>query len=295
MIPSLRDFDNITAAGILARTALSLNDESNPAAANRLPNEAAIRKAIINDARNLLGIGPYDMSVTALDRLTDVLDDESNSLIEQPNDDEVLEQLADKGSLPSDLFKVNIILNIKDFFGKKYAAEKKLIEETVKSSDKEQHYGPPTTPVDPYLISLFSRKFQNKYPRNSFTMLVIGQRKGIELTVHQAWRIYQDSVSLEGADDLVDMLRRFANKFGAVIDFYGNKGSFFLTADIPNNAPLEYKIVVPTKSKTKGGKHHQITCSHFIQTKPYGTTNQAALVVAIDLDKYRAVLKDHGW
>jgi hypothetical protein len=294
MISSLAEFDNITAVGILARAALSLEDKDNPAAANKFPNELLIREVIINDVRRTLGISPDDISNTALDKLGDVLDYESNALIGEVNNDETLQRLADKGELPSDLFEINIISPIKDFFGKKYDAEKKLIEDTIRLSDNEQHYGQPSNQNDPCLISLFAKYFSNKYQNNSFTMLVAGQRNGSELFVHQAWRIYEGSILIEGITDLVDMLHRFADKFGAEIEFDGKKGHFFLTADLPNNSLSGFKINFDSK-KHRSKKPNKITVTYFNQNNQYGTSKQASLIVAIDLDRYRKLLKSHGW
>jgi hypothetical protein len=291
MISSLREFDNITAAGILARAALSLEDECNPAAANKFPNESFIRENIIKDVRINLGISPDDMSITALDKLGDALDSECNALLEEPNTDETLQRLADKGELPSDLYNININQNIIKFFGKKYDLEKDFIEKTVWFPDKEQHYGQPQKDDDPFLISLFSKYFPNKYKNNSFTMLVTGQRNGLSLTITQALRFYTDSISLEGVTDLIDMLRRFADKFGAEIEFYGKKGHFFLTTDIPHGLPLKFNIT-NNNNKVKISK---IAITYYIQKKPFDIPQQAALVVAIDLIKYKELLKSHGW
>jgi hypothetical protein len=294
MISSLRDYDNITALGILARAALSLEDKYNPAAIDKLSDELQIRESLIKEIRKKLGISPRDSSSTALDRLADALDFESNSLIEETNDSATFERLADKGELPSDLFEINIIGNIKDFLGKKYDVERKFIEDTIRLPDSEQHYGPPVDQNDPFLISLFSKRFPNKNPKNSFTMLVAGERSnGVELSVHQAWRIYKDKSYFEGVVDLVDMLRRFADEFGAEIEVGGKEGHFFLTADIPNNNSLQYKIKLDNKWHGSK-KRNEITVTHFIQNGQCGT-KRAALIVAIDLMKYRKMLKLHGW
>jgi len=286
---SLTKFDNVTALGILARTALFLEDEYNPAASNKLPNELQLRENILKDIRKKLGISPDDSSITALNILGDALDSECNSLIEEVDNAAILQRLADRGELPSDIFEINIGSNIEDFFGKKYDAEKNLIRDTIRLPDSEQHYGQQSGTNDPFLISLFARYFPNKYPNNSFTMLVAGQRDGIVLTVNQAWRIYKDSINLEDVTDLVDMLRRFADKFGAEIDFNGQKGNFFLAVDSPNIPTLNFKID-NTKSKSK----KQIAINYYIKNVD-AKSKQASLVLAINLNEYRKVLKLHGW
>lgn len=291
MISCLRDFDNITAAGILARAALSLCDQWNPAAtASKLTNEIEIRNKVISNIRGTLGIKQSDTSPMALERIADALDIESDALIGEPNINDALERLSNKGELPSDLFEVDIIPNIKDVYEKRFDAEREIIEKTIKLPDNEQHYGPPSNSEGPYLISLFSKFFPNKYPRNSYTMLVAGERSGLKLTVHQAWRIYPDLVCLNEEGDLVDMLHRFADKFGAEIDFNGKKGHFFLNFDIPENERWQ-KITLPAAA---GNKQKNIMFSYFMQKNLSGSSKKAALLVAIDLVKYRKILKSRG-
>jgi hypothetical protein len=301
MISPLREFDNITAAGILARAALYLEDKDNPAITNKVPNESLIREAIISHMRDTLGISPNDTSDKALDILGEALDSEGNALLEQTNTDATLERLSSKGELPSDLFDIKIIKNLEQFFGKKFEFEKELIENTIRLPDQEQHYGPPSNPDDPFLISLFSKNFPNKYPKNSFTMLVAGERSGLKLTVHQAWRIYPDSVSLEGVTDLVDMLRRFADKLGSDIEFNGKTGNFFLTEELPDGKDIEYFVILHERKMreehiySKKIYHKEAMYSHFTQNNPFGTSKRASLILGIDLVKYRNVLKSHGW
>ncbi|MGZ4954121.1 MAG: hypothetical protein ACXV8Q_03325 [Methylobacter sp.] len=292
MISCLREFDNVTAAGILARAALSLSDQGNPAAAtSKLTNEIEIRNKVISNIRNTLGIKHSDTSPMALERIGDALDIESEALIGEPNINDALERLSNKGELPSDLFEVDIIPNIKDFFTKRFDAERELIEKTIKSPDNEQHFGPPSNSEGPYLISLFSKFFPNKYPRNSFTMLVAGERNGLNLTVHQAWRIYPDLVNLNEEGDLVDMLNRFADKFGAEIEFNGKKGHFFLNFEIPENDHWQ-KITFPAAAPNT---RNNITLTYCMQPNLSGPSKKAALLVAIDLVKYRKTLKSRGW
>lgn len=297
MISSLSNFDNVTAAGILARAALSLEDSGNPAAENQFPDESSIRESIFKDVRINLGLSADDMSEEAIEKVGEALDEESDRLLGESNYQETLTRLSEKGELPSDLYEINIDPNIKNFFGKKYDFEKKLIEDTVKFPDQEQHYGKPKNSDEPYLISLFTKFFPNKFPNNSFTMLVAAERRGLALTVHQAWRIYKSKVNLEGVTDLVDMLRRFADKFGAEIKFRDQKSHFFLTADMPKNSPLEFKFEMASK-ENEGKKRHDIVITYFLQENPENPENpeqRAALIVAIDRIKYRNLLKSHGW
>lgn len=296
MISALENFDKVIAAGILARAALAIEDQDNPAGALKLPNEASLRQSLLAEARRMLGVLPNDQSPQTLERLGEILDTECESLIGPTDSNLALKRLSERGELPSDLFEIRIIPNIEQFHGRKYPQEKQLIESTIQSPDQEQHFGSPASADEPFLISLFAKHIPHQYPLRSFTMLVAGQRNGLVLDIHQAWRIYPDIVNLNGITNLVDMLRRFADVFGTEIELGGKKGHFILAADIPKGQDIKttFKIKADVdKSGKKSGKLITVTC--FVQRNPIGGLNQAALATGINLNQYAEVIKSRGW
>jgi len=295
MISALQQFDDITAAGILARAALAIDD--NPAGSYRLPGEAELRNAVISEARLAHGLDPDDRTPKTLEQLGDILDFERETLIAPTNANAALERLSERGHLPSDLFKIEIIPNISNFHGRKYPAEEKIIAETVRSPDREQHYGPPARPEEPFLISLFAREYRNKFPLRTFTMLVAGQRKGLSLAVHQAWRVYPSEVNLEGTSSLVDMLQRFSDSFGAEIQIGNQRGHFILAAALPQNQPISasWRLMQGEPQRIGRKEKHVITVTCFAQRGPQGQATQAALAVGIDLNRYQRVLESKGY
>ena len=292
MIAVLERFDQVTAAGILARAALSI--DGNPAGGYRLPDEARIRQAVIEEALRSRGFNPHDRRPEALAELGDILDSEIDSLVPTVNQTAALERLAERGDLPPDLFEVEVIKNISDFHGYHFPAEQALIEATVRSPDQEQHYGAHPTERDaPFLISLFAKFFPDRYPGRSFTMLVAGQRVGMKLVVHQAWRIYPTDVDISGAKALVDVLKGFAEIFGVNQEVGSTKGKFILTTDLGGRSDLEGSWQNAEGETDKKGRR-EISVSFFYQQAVKGPL-QAALVVAIDLVKYRRYLESHGY
>jgi hypothetical protein len=292
MIASIQSLDRVTAVGILARAALAVENPTNPAAALIVPNEQAIREDVIAETRRRYGIAETDDTEVAREKLGDALDSESDALLGDIDSARALKRLAVNGELPSDLYKVTIIPNIEDFHGRRFAREKGVIEETVRSPDLEQHYGPPKNPHDPYLLSVFTKTFPDKYPARSFIMLVAAERHDLTLTVHQAWRLYPDEVDLAGASDPVDMLQKFAAVFGYDVTAGNQQGRFIFLADVPTGTDVLVQGKIPA---ARPGKTRQITVSYFHQVRPTLGVKQAALIVAIDLDKYRAALKSHGY
>ena len=75
---SIESLDSVTAAGILARTALSLAYAGDPIPGpNKVFNEneeKQIRSAIVTEARQALGSRPMTMSEGAIERIADFLD-----------------------------------------------------------------------------------------------------------------------------------------------------------------------------------------------------------------------------
>lgn len=280
MIEVLERFDNRTAAGLLARAAMIMENKTTPTNLTLIRDEGEILKIVVNEARFRLGISPDDNSPDAAEKLINFFDDESERLIEPPDTAAALERLAERGDLPSDLYKIDVIQNIKQFHEKNFDLEARLIEMTIRNPGREQHYGPPTFRGTPYMISLFAREFRTPWPFKDFTLLVAANRQKLVLTVHQAWRLYPSYVDARGTD-LVELLRRFADVYGNDIEIDDKRGHFFLWA----NKPLPKQIPIITR-----GRRFEIMVSQFTQNLT-SDEPQAALIVAIDLDKYRQLLK----
>jgi hypothetical protein len=284
MISVLEGLDKVTAAGMLARTALSLAYSAAPAA-TVLAGEEQVRASIIQEARDHLGLKPDDFDPQAIEKITDFLDTESDKLISPPDVASAFSRLAERGDLPSDLYKVQIAPDIKDLHGKGFALEKKLIETTIRNPTVEQHYGKMSRPGEPVMVSLFAKSFRTRWTLKDFVMLVGAVRNGTTLSVTQAWRIYTSRVDVNGAKEPVDWLRRFAETYGADIEINGRKAKFFEIEQI--DKPLQRLIEVGGK-----GKPRQIIISDF--TRWENDKEVASLVTAIDSDKYRATLKALG-
>jgi hypothetical protein len=188
--------------------------------------------------------------------------------------------LAERGDLPSDLYEIDIISQVVDLHGSRFPLEKEIIETTIRAPTLEQHYGPARKPHEPAMISLFARPFRTRWPLKDFVMLVVAQREGFRLHVHQAWRIYSSRVDIAGAKKPVDWLSRFADAYGAEITVQGKKGHFFLFVSGPIPNSFNFNVANP----------QEITISRFAQRDPVTGAEQSALVVAIDVDKYRKML-----
>lgn len=299
MISAIANLERNAALGVLARAALASEDDRNPEASYRFPNEKAIRTAIFDEIRLSIGIPSDDISSAAEIRVGEAIDLELFSLVGKTDAETVLRELALYGNLPSDLYAIEIIPNIKDFYHRNWLKEEDLILQTIRKADQEQHFGPSEDTDQPALVSLFSKFFLDKYPAKSFTMLVAGQRNGLGLVVHQAWRLYANSVSLGGATDLVDMLRRFCDKFGREFEINGIRSKFMLDVKLSDNKGMLRKIIIsPLYGKDSKGrkieKSMDFMMSDFNVSRNDGTTH-SSLTVVINLESYLADLEAHDW
>lgn len=243
---------------------------------------------IIAEARTCLALTPDDNRSETFEKIADFLDQELDELLSPPDTSAALLRLAERGDLPSDLYKIDITQNIADVYRKNFFLEKDIIETTIRAPTLEQHYGPPRGPLEPSMLSLFMRSFKTKWPIKNFRMVVAGQRDGFKLHVHQAWRVYPWEVSLEGVVTPVDYLRRFAEHYGAEIEIEGKKGHFFLLADgpIPNTVKFRQRV--------DRGREESALITRFAQYDSKTGVEKSALVVAIDIPKYRAVIDELG-
>lgn len=285
MIKAIESLDRMVAAGLLAQAALSVGYLDDPSGQ---PKPELLSK-VIEEARGRLGLQEDDNSPEAFERIADFLDQESDKLLAPPNTESALVRLAERGDLPSDLYEINIIPNVVDVYRKGFPLEKEIIETTIRSPTLEQHYGSSGKPHEPVMISLFVRSFRTKWPLRDFSVVVAGQRSGFRLDVHQAWRIYPWKVKLDGVVTPVDWLRRFADYYGAEIEVEGRRGHFFLLAEgvIPEMVTLH-------NLPNRPGRETGTMVSRFVQKEFHSGVERSALIVAIDIFKYRATLDELG-
>ncbi len=294
----ISSFDPVSAAGILARASMHLDDDANPAGEGRVAGEAEIRDRIMRQLRAFLGVRESDTSEHTRALLVDALDEAAEELLSPTDEQATLASLSNKGELPSDLYLVVLDSAVQEYLGSHFESESILVRQTVQSPDREQHFNAGAdgeqgaTDVKNTLISLFSRFFLSKFPARSFTLLVTGQRYGMTMRVVQALRIYSDVVDLNGTKDLLDMLQRFTNRFGTDVAINDSKPSAFLvsehTPDADNKLSWDFAI---QKSEAKGDR---IWVSQFGGRLP-GQNAFKAITTAINLDKYLRFVGSRGW
>lgn len=82
LIDLLRGLKTLTAVGVLARVALSLDRAVNPASRAVVEDEIALRREILSVARAEVGVSPDDDSPDAIEKIGDFIDREADRLLE---------------------------------------------------------------------------------------------------------------------------------------------------------------------------------------------------------------------
>ncbi len=289
---TLSRFDPVTAAGILARAAAFVDDDSNPVAAGKISDEEQVRDVLIREFKIRLGVSETDTSDSARELVSHALDIESERLLEPTDVDATLDVLAQKGSLPTDLYRVVFETNLANKFGHRFETEKRIVQQTIHSAEQEQHFGSPGDQSDNTLISLFAKFYSSpKYPGKSFMYLVSGQRYGRTLLVAQAWRLYVDTIDLSNVTDLLSMLRRFTDRFGVKLQL-GDQAGFFLQTELPiQDSRLEFKVKILGKTVRRDS---DVMLCQFGARKA-GSTTATVITMGIDIDKYLKSVSERGW
>ena len=280
MIKVLEALEPQAAAGVLAGAASWLAF-AEPAPQLVPLAEANLQSAVLAEARNRLGIAAEDVSPEAIERITDLLDEESDRLLDPPETEAALYRLAERGDLPSDLYQLEYLPNVVNLYGKGFELENDIISLAVKDPDMEQHYGPNKGDRQPSMISLFLRTFRTKWPLKDFVAIVVGQRSGFNFVIHQAWRVFTSRINVAGLKIPIDWLRRFTDYFGKPVDVDGQTGSFFLFLEkaMPNNIRLEQR-------------KYETYLSRFAQNDPVTGKETSALVVSINSSRYMAMYRE---
>ncbi len=237
---TLSHLDPKTAAGILAQAALQLTSQDE-LISNFYKKNLKIIGDVLAEARDKAGIKTGDFSEQAKEKLADILDEGSDTILEV--DEAAVQQKIDRvGSLPSDLYRVVLDQRIYDVYGQNGYKEIPAIEATVHSPDAEKHFVSRSESEREGFLSIFAKQFVNKYLAKTYTLIVIGLRNGPEFNVKAAYRFY-GSFSFTGEDaDIIDILKLFSRDFGIDAHVKGYFGSFFYEENVDIGDDLELKI-----------------------------------------------------
>jgi hypothetical protein len=295
MLRSISAYDPITAAGILARTALSLQDYKRVGTQREIAQrDLEVTGQIISELRTRLGVHSDDNSEETIDKMADILDVESDALAGPVDQQAALLDLSADGNLPSDLFQVEITSDVVKVYEDKFVKERTLIEETVRSPDREQQYGAKGNPAEPAFVSIFMKRFANAYAQRSFWLIVIGRRRGMVLEVGQAWRLYPDMVDLEKVAAPLDALKLFCDKFGYDVQVGNSRARLFVFAEASGT---ELRVSFDPDGQMHKRKPSGIyeASGNVFWTRYADDRFEISMANCIDVTTYRSAIRKHGW
>ena len=146
MLKTLSKYDTKTSAGILARTAMILDGEYNPHFSRVINDEDSVRQSLLEEISD--GLVQNIDSSKKNDLILEYIDNELNKMADVQSE-EAVDRLSRTANLPSDLYQIEIIKNIKDFYKKNYVKEFEKISDTVRRPDSEFHFPKDSSILNP--------------------------------------------------------------------------------------------------------------------------------------------------
>ncbi|MDR1901038.1 MAG: hypothetical protein LBQ88_01970 [Treponema sp.] len=190
MLEALRSYDKLTADGLIAHTLFSLEKGPTTGDVAAFNNQDIVCSKILEEVSTRLNLKPD--SETNIQKIIDSLDSELERSMELDKEKEqtILTKLSNDARLPTDLYKIKTDPSISDLYHVNIAKEYPLIENTIKNPDFVYHFNASELENAQKDISIFAKYYEKAYSFDSFYLLVIGKRDGLDFLVNQAWHIY---------------------------------------------------------------------------------------------------------
>jgi hypothetical protein len=284
MLEVLKKYDKFKAEELLARTSFYLDDNLLFSNAGSIKDEDFIRFKIIDEICTKLGIS--NNSEENKRKIDDYinLELEKSMVVDKETEEKILIKLSKEGCLPTDLYNIKTDKDLDTVYRSNVENEMPLIETTVKNPDLVYNFSSQNS-NDKGNVSLFAKYFRIQSEENSFFLLVIGKRDGLNLMVNQAWHLYNDILC--PVKNALGLLEVFVKIFGVKSEFK-NK-----TSKSNEQNVKEFDIVIDYDeiTKTETGEH-ELSFFHLIESS-YDGNKEHSLSFVIDLLKYKNYLKQH--
>ncbi len=288
---SLQQYDDITAAGILA--GIALGSTANPGvgtAADFASDFGDREQEVLTEIRQRLKLPDQDQSSDANSKVLEVVSQAiSESILRGKDRSEIVARAGNRGLLPPSMYHIAMgqafSLNFKQF-----AAREAHARDTILHADDYQHLITTNVSKDTDKFSLFLKWHPGSAREDGFWALAFTYRDGPKLEVQHLWRVYPSEVDVSKAQTPVDLLAAFCQKFGLDVTVMDRKTAKFIAqerfpAKYGHAAEVEWKVVqhfIP----------HITTAS--IRKFPEDQHVDVGIVYAIDVEKYKTILRRHG-
>ncbi|MDX2201316.1 MAG: hypothetical protein NW223_01070 [Hyphomicrobiaceae bacterium] len=285
---TLKDFDTVTANGVLAAVALSTSADPGIEKSTLVEQYRHQANAVANEIRSALQLGSGALTRDDQARFDAFLAREIQKNVFANRDPlDALGKAGQAGRLPSSLYKVRVTQQFEQAF-RRHGVKKKLVEEAVHLPDDYQHLlNDDARERD--TLSLFMKKIlpSGKEPH---WLLLQTVRQGIIQVAQSAWRVYPADVDLTRAKQPLDVLRAFANVFGVDVKVADKTARFIESVTFMGDpAKPEQYFYFAHQERLKTF----MSISHVLTTDP--GTFRVGIGYCIDLGKYEASLAKRGF
>jgi hypothetical protein len=291
MLEALKTYNKVTADGLLARTLFSLENDALIKDVDIIENQDVVCSQVLDEISNKLKVKPdTNDNIKKIINYID-MELEKSMMLDESKENEVLIKLSNEAQLPTDLYHAKPQPDIQKLYNANVNKENLLISETVKAPDIVYHFNALENKNAQKDISIFVKYFEKEYSFDSFYLLVIGNRAGLDFLVHQAWHVYNDIAN--SFTDVMDLLDKFVANFGVEVEFQGEVSKLFLSKIAKSERDFHFKFDNENITRTKKGQQ-EWTAFHF--TKPLSGENQFfSLFFVIDILKYKKYLLNHKY
>lgn len=240
------------------------------------PSELAI--AILSEIQSYYPPERREQSSKARANLYRLLSSEmTNAALAGIKRNEVQQRLGERGILWPYRYKV--------VFSRFYLQNKKDLDvgeeeitRAVHHPTDSKHYFRQQNTLDAYALSLFIRDQKKKEVPHK--LLVIANRNNDTLEVKIALRVIAGAVSTEKEERPLDVLKAFTDRYGLEVQVGDKAGKFFYYEHFDGPATVNYI----KKSNALG----------FGLVRTNSNSTDVAVVFEIDMDAYKASLREHG-
>jgi hypothetical protein len=258
-------------------------------------------KAVISEIRGHLRISAGDQSFTSRSRVYSFLSEEiSNAILTREAVSNVRYRLGDRGELHPSQYEVRFISG-ESVEGFEAAGNRKSnIVDAITHPDNTLHVKPKylSEGRDPHL-TISIKHITAKRADDRFTLLVLGVRQGAVLYVSSVYRVYHSEVNLIDMNDPLEVVRSFADDYGAKFSLGGKVAKLMVNEDVRLERSIDRRNPLPENVKivgwSKGDVHSIVIAGGETKIKGAGDEyiGEVVLGFVVDLNKYVAALRRH--
>jgi hypothetical protein len=221
MLATLKKFDRPARQGILASYVHDLLPDPGVDAQSkhrRYPEEVYL--SLRADIAKALRLGPEDTPEVRHKILNFLSEQIRINLVDTKKIGDVRARVGHKGALPLSDYELKFTKNFVEL-NETLGVSRSMVRAAFKDPDSVEHLALDLQIADFAPVpSVITKTFRGKNP---YVLLIIGMREKAVLSVDGAWIIHHADVDLSGAENAVEVLRRFVEAYGVKCEFWDSQ------------------------------------------------------------------------